>query len=207
MELCAFGCGNPATHTQKNGKKICSSWVSKCPAMKKINGDGNRGRTCTWSEKISESNKKTKSQQDIVAWNKGLTKDTHPGMKAVSEAQKKIAEEQMRKIIPSDDPIYSDFRKYRSRIVTRSNYTYRKNKETLNPDNHIIGLFGENVYHLDHKYPVAEAFKYNVPIELVSSIENLQLLPYADNVRKSNSVTEIPESIKQYLKEHKINEK
>lgn len=200
MELCAFGCGNPATHTQKNGKKICSTWASKCPEMKKKNGAGNKGRSCTWGEKLSESNKRTKSKQKITAWNKGLTKDTHPGMMAVSLAQKRLAEEQIQKIIPTDDPVYSDIRKYRSRIVTRSNYTYRKNKQILNPNNYVIGTHGDNVHHLDHIYPVSEAFKYNVPVDLMSSIENLQLLPYGDNIKKSNIIKDVPESIKQYLK-------
>lgn len=203
MELCAFGCGNPAIHIQKNGKHICNTWASKCPEMKKKNGAGNKGRACTWKDKLSESNKKTKSLQKIVPWNKGLTKETHPGMMAVSESQKRLAEVQIQKIIPSDDPVYSDLRKYRSRIVSRSKYTYRKNKKILNPNDYVIGTHGENVYHLDHIYPVSEAFKYNVPIELMSSIENLQLLPYTDNIKKSNAINFVPESIKIYLKENK----
>lgn len=203
MELCAFGCGNPATHTQKNGKHICDSRASKCPELKKKNGAGNKGRICTWKDKLSASNKKTKSLQQITPWNKGLTKETHLGMLAVSNAQKKLAESQIQKVIPSDDPVYSDLRKYRSRIVTRSNYTYRKNKKLLNPNDHVIGTHGKNVYHLDHIYPISEAFKYNVPIELMSSIDNLQLLLYHDNVKKSNLISIIPESIKIYLKENK----
>lgn len=203
MELCAFGCGNQATHTQKNGKKICSEWASQCPEMKKKNGAGNKGRICTWGDKLSESNRKTKSTQTITAWNKGLTKETHLGMLAVSNAQKKLAEEQIQKIIPTNDPVYSNLRRYRSRIVSRSNYTYRKNKHVLNPNNYTIGTHGENVYHLDHIYPVSIAFKYNVPIELMSSIENLQLLPYNNNIKKSNVVEDIPNSIKIYLKENK----
>jgi hypothetical protein len=203
MELCEFGCGNSATHTQKNGKKICSTWVSKCPAVKKKNGNGNRGRICTWGNKLSESNKATKSKQTIVAWNKGITKEDHPGMLAVSIAQKKLATAQMEKIIPSDDLVYSNFRKYRSRIVSRSNLTYRLNEDKLNPNGYKIGKFGKNIYHLDHIYPVSEGFKYNVPIEVMSSVENLQLLPYAENVTKSNKIDKIPESINQYLKENK----
>lgn len=202
MILCYFGCGNVAIHTQKNGRKICSNWVSKCPSMKKKNGNGNKGRVCTWRDKLSESNRATKSTQTIIPWNKGITKDQHPGMMAVSLAQKKLAEEQMQKVIPTNDPVYNNFKKYRNRIVSRSNYIYKKNKELLNPHNYTIGKFGENVYHLDHIYPVSEAFKYNVPIELMASVENLQLLPYDENVRKSNYVNFIPESIKQYIKEN-----
>ena len=203
MELCEFGCGKPAIHTQKNGKKICSTWASKCPSLKKKNGDGNRGRICTWGDKLSESNKETKSKQIIVPWNKGITKDQHPGMMAVAIAQKKLAVAQMEKIIPSDDPVYSNFRKYRNRIVTRSNLTYRLNESLLNPVGYKIGKFGKDIYHLDHIYPVSEGFKYNVPIEVMSSVENLQLLPYAENVSKSNKIEKIPDTIIQYLKENK----
>ena len=147
MSLCEFGCGNLATYTQKNGKKICKNNASKCPALRKKNGDGNKGRKCTWGDKLSASNKKTKATQTITAWNKGITKDQHPGMMAVSKAQKKLAEEQIQKVIPTDDPIYNNIRKYRTRIRTRSNYIYRKNKEILNPNNYTIGKFGENIYH------------------------------------------------------------
>lgn len=98
MNLCEFGCGQTAVHTQKNGRRICSTWASKCPAMKKKNGAGNKGRKCTWGDKLSTSNKATKSTQTITAWNKGVTKDQHPGMMAVSKAQKKLAKEQIEKL-------------------------------------------------------------------------------------------------------------
>lgn len=201
MDLCEFGCGRPAIHTQKNGKRICSDWVSKCPAMRKKNGDGNRGRECTWGDKISVSNIKTKSTQTHVAWNKGLSKENTPSLMARSDELKRRGEENRQKIIPTDDPVYSDFAKYRNRITYRTSQTYKKNKDIINPTDLTIGTHGENVYHVDHKYPVSEGFKYNVPIEIMSSCENLQLLPYDENVKKSNVINEIPESIKQFLKE------
>jgi hypothetical protein len=34
-------------------------------------------------------------------------------------------------------------------------------------------------------------------------VENLQLLPYAENVSKSNKIEKIPDTIIQYLKENK----
>jgi hypothetical protein len=206
MTLCAFGCGSKAKFIQKNGKEICEVKASKCPALraKNISNTGRRF-SAEHKEKLSKSNKETKSKQTIVAWNKGITKEIHSGMMAVSEAQKRIAIEQITKIISSTDPIYNNFRKYRSRIVTRSNYNYKLNKQLLNPENKKIGRFGDNVYHLDHLYPVAEGFRYSVPIELMSAVENLQILPYKENISKSNKlINDTPVSIKQYLKEQQI---
>ena len=204
MTTCAFGCGRKANFTQKNGKEICESSASKCPALK-IKNTSNTGKifTAEHKQKLSTANIETKSKQTIIPWNKGITKDQHPGMMAVAIAQKKLAVAQMEKIIPSNDPVYSNFRKYRNRIVTRSNLTYRLNESLLNPVGYKIGKFGKDIYHLDHIYPVSEGFKYNVPIEVMSSVENLQLLPYAENVSKSNKIEKIPDTIIQYLKENK----
>ena len=204
MTTCAFGCGRKANFTQKNGKEICESSASKCPALK-IKNTSNTGKifTAEHKQKLSTANIETKSKQTIIPWNKGITKDQHPGMMAVSIAQKNLAIEQLAKLIPTDDPAYLNFRQYRTRIVSRSNSTYRVNKDILNPEHKLIGRYGDNIYHLDHIYSVAEGFKYNVPIELMSALENLQLLPYKDTISKGSKLLgEIPANIKQYLKEY-----
>lgn len=201
MSLCELGCGNIATHIQKNGRAICSCWISKCPAMREKNRAGNAGRIMSteWKQKISESNKKTKANQTIIPWNKGVTKDMHPGMNAVSVAQKNLAELQIQKVIPSSHHAYTNYISYRSRVSSRSKRIYEKNKKMLNPNGFVIGRFGENVYHIDHIYPTLEGFRRNVPIEIIASLDNLQVLPYSENVAKSNKITTIPDSIKTYL--------
>ena len=59
MKLCDYGCGKEAIYQFKNGKFCCSKSTSKCPKMKIINGDANRGRKHReqTKRKISESNK------------------------------------------------------------------------------------------------------------------------------------------------------
>jgi hypothetical protein len=201
MCLCELGCGNEAVHTQKNGRKICSTWMSKCPAMREKNKLGNTGRIISeeWKQKLSESNKKTKATQTIIAWNKGVTKEMHPGMKAVSEAQKKLAEEQMQKVILESHHAYVNYASYRIRVTSRSKRIYEKHKHLLNPSDLPIGKFGDGVHHIDHIYPTLEGFRRNIPIEIMAGIDNLQVLPYNENIAKSNKITIIPESINNYL--------
>lgn len=33
--FCDYGCGRPAVHTFKNGKKCCSKFTTQCPEMSK----------------------------------------------------------------------------------------------------------------------------------------------------------------------------
>jgi hypothetical protein len=202
MILCAFGCGCEAKFIQKNGKEICQSKASKCLALRAKN-KSNTGRkfSAEHIEKISKANKETKANQVIKAWNKNITKEMHPGMMAVSDAQKKLAIEQITKIIPSDDPIYNDIKKYRNRIIARTKHNYKIYKDLINPNNYVVGTHGDDIYHVDHIYPIVEGFRNNVPIEIMASVANLQLLLYSDNVRKSNKVDVIPTVIKQFLKE------
>ena len=62
------------------------------------------------------------------------------------------------------------------RALTAS--TYKQFKHIINPDNLKIGR-GNN--HLDHKFSIYEGFKNNVPPEVLSSKENLEVIPEKEN--------------------------
>ena len=72
---------------------------------------------------------------------------------------------------------------YRRIIENTTNVEYNKFKNKINPSNLIRGI---KKYHLDHKYSVAEGFKNNIPIYIISNYKNLQMLYYKDNIRKNN---------------------
>jgi len=201
MILCGLGCGLVATFQNKGGNWRCASHHSKCPIVRaKIgakNSIANTGKIMPEEQKqkisaklagtkrpeevkrkIRESgkaywvgvdrtpwNKGTKGAQ--VAWNKGLRKRT------------------VLPVIPGDDPIYSDMKKYRNRIAVRTGKTYREFKHEINPMNHPLGKCGvDGAYQIDHIVPVREGFEKRIPVETIAAKENLQVIPWLDNIRK-----------------------
>lgn len=44
----------------------------------------------------------------------------------------------------------------------------------------------EDAYHLDHKFSMLEGFRQNIPPEVIGSIHNLEMIPAADNIAKSD---------------------
>jgi len=53
MEICDYGCGEPASYTFKNGKKCCSKSHNSCPAFKKRRKQipWNKGKIGVYSDK------------------------------------------------------------------------------------------------------------------------------------------------------------
>jgi hypothetical protein len=76
------------------------------------------------------------------------------------------------------------FKYYRLKVSNETERNYRKHKNTINPSNLPRG---RGKYHLDHKYSVYDGFMNNVPIEIVSSVNNLQLLTERENIIKGNN--------------------
>lgn len=75
----------------------------------------------------------------------------------------------------------AEYEDYNLKVRQLSEQTYRNNKSTINPLNY---KRGHRDYHLDHIFPVIECFKQGLSIEFASSIDNLQMLPYDENIRK-----------------------
>jgi len=44
--------------------------------------------------------------------------------------------------------------------------------------------------HIDHIVPIIYGFKNNIPIELMSSVENLQMISCAENMEKGTKITD-----------------
>ena len=71
---------------------------------------------------------------------------------------------------------------YRDRVHKLTYHTYNKYKEQINP----LGLVrGTNTYHLDHKFSIKEGFENNIPIHIIASIHNLEILKAKDNWNKT----------------------
>lgn len=79
----------------------------------------------------------------------------------------------------------SDFNRYarKARLLTETTYT--KYKEVLNPNNLPRTLCGvENGYQLDHIISIRECFDSGKSVEECSDLNNLQFIPWEDNLKK-----------------------
>ncbi len=72
-------------------------------------------------------------------------------------------------------------KEYRAYIIKLSNRVYNKHYIQINPNK--LKRSRHN-YHLDHIYSVIDGFKNNVPPEVISNPNNLQMLSEHDNIAK-----------------------
>ena len=81
-----------------------------------------------------------------------------------------------------DTPKYIRFRNRVSRLTEQ---VYENNVDKINPNGYKRTLAGvEGGYHLDHIVSVRYAFDNNIPIEEICKVENLQMLPWKENITK-----------------------
>jgi len=134
-----------------------------------------------------------------TSWNSGLTAETDDRILSYSLKQKDIScparshpnknkgkkKQESLEIISRDDPVYSNFRKYRNRVSVRTKKIYEQFKGEINPNNFPLGKCGtDNAYQIDHILSVRQGFEQGISIEDISAKENLQMLPWLDNVKK-----------------------
>lgn len=79
--------------------------------------------------------------------------------------------------------VYKDFQAYRENIYSLTNRCYNKYKDIINPLKLHRGI-KYNDYQLDHKYSIVQGYIDNVPVEIMSSIYNLEMLTPYDNIKK-----------------------
>lgn len=78
-----------------------------------------------------------------------------------------------------------EYRRYRNRVSRLTEKTYQENIDILNPNRYIRTLCGiEDGWQLDHIVSVQEGFKNGLTPEELSVKENLQMLPWKDNLLK-----------------------
>ncbi len=78
-----------------------------------------------------------------------------------------------------------DFKKYRNRLKVLTEKTYLDNIDEINPNGYTRGVAGiDGAYHLDHIIPARFGFENNIPPEVLAEKENLQILPWRENIVK-----------------------
>ena len=100
--------------------------------------------------------------------------------------QKLLTIENVRKSMLGDryiQNIYEDFIFYKYSVYSQSNITYKKHKNLINPNNYKRGQ-GKGKHQLDHKYSLVQGYTDKIPIEVMSSIYNLEMLLAVENNKK-----------------------
>lgn len=129
-------------------------------------------------EKIRQGNIKSHKEHPRVPWNKGK-----PGTQVAWN--KGLRKKESLEIISRDSEEYSIFSKYRNRVAVRTRKTYEQCKDEINPNNLPIGKCGvAGAYQVDHIITVRQGFEAGMLIETISAKENLQMLPWLENVLK-----------------------
>jgi len=78
-----------------------------------------------------------------------------------------------------------EYKQYRNRLKTLTEKTYDEFESDINPNGYVRGVAGQvDVYHLDHIIPARFGFENGIPPEVLAEKENLQMLPWRDNIVK-----------------------
>ena len=197
--LCKYGCGQLGKRQLKSGDFICSNHPSKCPSISNQISKSNLGKLTgrkvspelakkrtehltgrlvseSTRLRISEGNRKFWNEKTRIPWNKGSKGVCVPWNKGNRKRTPVSA--------PKDD-VFASLQRYRNRVTVRTNRTYDLHKEEINPQNHPRGKCGvDGAWQLDHKISVRQGFEERIPVETMSAKENLQMLPWLDNIRK-----------------------
>ena len=80
---------------------------------------------------------------------------------------------------------HTDFNKFKNRVYMLTEKVYREHQGEINPNNYVRAKAGvAGGYHLDHKVSISYGYSNGWTPEQLSSKENLQMLPWEENIRK-----------------------
>ncbi len=88
--------------------------------------------------------------------------------------------------------IYPEFKQYRAAVGRNTEKIYLQYKYIINPTNLPRGKQkkGADTYHLDHIIPISICWKKGISVEHCSSVDNLQMLHWHENISKNDKLLE-----------------
>lgn len=91
---------------------------------------------------------------------------------------------------------------YKSKVRSLTRKTYIKHKDTINPNNLPTGKAGaDGAYQLDHIVPIRYCFENYIPAEICADKDNLQILPWDENLGSKDKLKEhVPSIFEGYIK-------
>lgn len=197
------GTNNPfygKTHTEKHKKYMSKLAPSRRPDVKEKLSNANKGKVVSedTKQKISKASRKQFS--------------TPESRQLLSERIRKVYEERpelrdlVRKNTLCQHERYKQTDAYKHWLSKKSEYElYKMTVMQRTFENDLTTLENwsrRNLYHkyeIDHIYPTRQAFKNDIPPELIGDIKNLRIIPRKENRSKSGKITIIPEHIQLYL--------
>lgn len=121
------------------------------------------------------------------SWSKGLTAED-PRVGAIFEKQK--GQKRTGNFVtgpshPNWNPERREYRRYLEKVRNLSEANYAEHIDIINPNRHPRTLAGvPGGYQLDHKISAKLGFKNGTKPEEIASVENLQMLPWRENIMK-----------------------
>lgn len=88
---------------------------------------------------------------------------------------------------PNWNPNSEDLEDYRRRVRHLTEKTYKQNTKKINPNLYKRVRAGNDGYQLDHIVSISEAYVLGWPPEKTSSVENLQMLDWRENIIKGGA--------------------
>jgi len=93
----------------------------------------------------------------------------------------------------------TEWQLYKYEVNLETNKSFRQYKHIIDPNNLPRGSI-DGGYHLDHIISKRYCFDNDIPVELCGSYQNLQMLPWKENISKGTRlVTNIPEIFNDYI--------
>jgi hypothetical protein len=204
------GKGNPfygKSHTDEHKLYMSETTSNRDQELVKRIAEKNRGKVMSKRvrDKLREKSKIQFSTPESRKLASERTKLAHQRDPSIRETLRRKAIEQHDRYKQTDE--------YQHWLSKKSEYElYRMEVLRLTFENDLTVLDNwskRNLYHkyeVDHIYPIRQAFKRDIPSNLIGDIRNLRIIPRKENRSKSGKVTIIPEHIQVYLKEVTINE-
>lgn len=150
-----------------------------------------KGKTKPWLVNQKEVSCKTCSEKFNVAFSSNQKFCSRKCLHLDAEYKNKLknvdrsymqTEEYKKTLLKEDTP---EYRRYRNKVTKLTEKTYIMNKEKINPNNYVRAVAGvEGSYHLDHIISCRFGFDNNIDPEIISKVDNLQMLPWQANVIK-----------------------
>lgn len=166
-KFCDFGCGRKASFIQTSGTYICSKKYHDCPEYRHKLSTKVKAQ---WVE--NEWQQRRKQVGNLIKNESKETRDTRV---------EKMKQTKHNKLLSLEHSF--DRKKYDRAVHYWTKINYIKYKNVINPEDLSIG---RKKHHIDHKVSKFVGWLLHVPIDIISSPLNLQIIPYKENGRKRN---------------------
>lgn len=172
-KLCDHGCGNHANFFNTSGKYTCVKVSQQCPEYSRIQ-----------AERVKEHWTRPEAVQ-----RKEKTKQSFIERLHTEETYKKQSDTKRKKFGTLDPMKARNFRHYARYIRERAQKWAIKQGYVL----------GQQTYHVDHKFSILDAWKLNLPEDVVNHPANLQIIEAKKNTSKGSKSSITVEELYQLI--------